>query len=287
MTRLCRCYRLNKQCQPSESVRRRNGQKNQDSGVKTNVKMRQLETKLDTVVSILNTVADSAESSAGLRKLLDQQGIANKKRLPLPGAIVTPCSLSSPSPLTSSSCSTPLVHGTSTCTHPYEPLADETERYLASFRLHMLPHLPFIHLAPNLATDEFCQEWPFLFRAIVAVSPTSIQHKIERGREFKNILSQESLVENKSSLDLLLGLLTYVAWGAEQFLTKSETLSRLMMMAMSMVYDLGLDKPLAPDEHMIGPFVPDFLCPVRVTSQETGERLLERQRAALACFLLS
>jgi hypothetical protein len=264
--------------------------------------MAQLEGKLDTVLSLLQSVANS-DSSAALHSLLNQTGISSQERLPLLGAGPTPYSLSPTSaahstdgavvptstvgspPLTSSSCSPASVHPTHTHTH--EPSAPEAERYLADFRSRMLPYLPFIHLAPDLTAEQLRQERPFFLRAVVAVSSTSIRHKVEYGKELKNMLAQHCLVENRSSLDLLLGLLTYIAWGSDQFLTKSETLSRLMMMAMSMVYDLGLNKPLPPDEHMIGPFVPDFQCPLRVTSLETGQPLLERQRAALACFLLS
>lgn len=271
--------------------------------------MAQLESKLDNLVSVLQSVTNSADSSTALRNLLDQQGVAAQGHLPQTGPAATPPSLSSsvahsanghivstPSisspPLTSLPCSPAPTHAPRTDragagASLYEPSLDETEKYLSHFRFHMLPYLPFIHLQPDLSAEQLRLEQPFLARAIIAVSSTSIQHKVERGRELKKALAQECLVENHSSLDLLLSLLTYVAWGSDQFLTKSETLSRLIMMAMSIVSDLGLNKPLPPDEHMIGPFVPEFQCPVRFTSFETGQPLLERQRAALACFLLS
>ncbi|KAM0420403.1 hypothetical protein ACHAPT_011823 [Fusarium lateritium] len=293
------CHRLNKQCLPSDSVRTRHSQQNKDSGAR----IAQLEGKLDTVVSILQSLAGSTDSSEALRKLLDQQGVASKEQLPLPTVPATQnSSSSSASPSTDSdsilastasslplalpSCS-PHAVPTNVYTGPPQPSIDDAKSYLADFQANMLPNVPFIYLSPDATAEQLRLERPFFFRAIVAVSATSIQHKVERGRELKKILAHETLVDNRSSLDLLQGLLTYVAWGSDQFLTKTETMSRLVMMAMSMVYDLGLNRPPPPDEHMIGPFVPEFQCPIRMPTQETGLRLLELQRATLACFLLS
>lgn len=170
---------------------------------------------------------------------------------------------------------------------PYEPPADEAEAYLNTFRSQLLPSLPFIHIASNVTAQHLRQDRPFLFRAIVAVASPSTQQKLVRGRELKRILAQTALLENQSSIDLLLCLLTFVAWSYDQFLNRSGTLSRLMMVAMSIVYDLRLNKPLPPDVHMFGAYTPGFEDPVEDASEKTALRILERQRALLGCFLLS
>lgn len=59
------------------------------------------------------------------------------------------------------------------------------------------------------------------------------------------------------------------------------------MLAMSLVYDLRLNKPLPRDEHMLGRFLPDFEACFDDASEEMGRRLLEQQRAVLGWFILS
>lgn len=50
-----------------------------------------------------------------------------------------------------------------------------------------------------------------------------------------------------SSIDLLLGLLTYLAWSTDAFLGRADLIYRLMMLALSIVYDLRLFKASSPD----------------------------------------
>ena len=172
-----------------------------------------------------------------------------------------------------------------TCPPSCEPSVDEAEACLATFRSRMLPYFAFIHI-PNDLTAQKLQDRPFLFRAIIAVASPSTIQKVARGKELKRILAQTTLVENQSSIDLLLCLLTYVAWSYDQFLNRSGTLSRLMLLAMSLVYDLRLNKPLPSDVHMIGAFGMGFDC-YNDPGQSADQGLLERQRAVLGCFLLS
>ncbi|KAF3399518.1 hypothetical protein DPV78_007037 [Talaromyces pinophilus] len=306
LTKFCRCRRLNKQCQPADSIRKRNGQKNQD----IHVRMAQLESKLDLVVSLLQPVTNSHGSSDTLRKLLDQDNVSSQE-VPLPDAAtvrLTPLfvsaagesnggtdlgsSINSPHATSSQSHSSAFTHGPcdvrmGSFSSLFERSVQEAQACLAHFRSYNLSSLPFIDIPPDLTMEQLRQDRPFFACAVIAAASPSVQSKVEYGKELKKLLAHECVVENRSSLDLLLCILTYVAWGSEQFLTKSDTLSRLMMMAISMVCDLGLNKPLPHDEHMIGQFVPDLPCPVRATRVEAGQVSLQEQRATLACFLLS
>jgi hypothetical protein len=272
--------------------------------------MTQLEGKLDIVVSLLKSVANSHDSSDTLRKLLDQDDVSSQE-VSLPGAaivgltplfgsaalsgnggIVPGSSINSPHTVSSSSRSSASTHGPrdvrmGNFAPLYERSAQEIQACLVHFRSYNLPSLPFIDIPPDLTIEQLRQDCPFFACAVIAVASPSVHSKVEYGKELKKLLAHECVVENHSSLDLLLCILTYVAWGSEQFLTKSDILSRLMMMAISMVCDLGFNKPLPHDEHMIGQFVPDFQCPIRVARVEAGQLLLQEQRATLACFLLS
>lgn len=170
---------------------------------------------------------------------------------------------------------------------PSEPSTEEAEAYFEIFRSHMLRYLGFIYIPPNTTASQLRREKPFLFRAILAVTTPTVQDKMVRGQELKRIIAQTALLENQSSIDLLLGLLTYIAWSYDSFLTRSGSLSRLIVLAISLVGDLRLNKPVPPDVHMIGPFTPGFEGCYGDSNQETSQRYLERQRAVLGCFLLS
>lgn len=161
----------------------------------------------------------------------------------------------------------------------------EAEEYFAVFRDKMLPTFAFIHLSPDLTGQRLYQDRPFLFRAIIAVAAPSTHQKLAYGKELKRILAQTTLVENRSSIDLLLGLLTFIAWSHDQILNKSGTLSRLILLAMSLACDLRLNTPIPRDEHMMKTMV-DIPC--KDTSEDPNRRLgIEEQRAVLACYVLS
>ncbi|KAI0385678.1 putative C6 transcription factor [Hypomontagnella monticulosa] len=298
-----RCHRLGKDCRPSDGLRRRNLQKNKNSSTR----IAQLEGKLEGLVSILKSVADSSDSSDALRKVFDQglvgggqpqqQQAADAEHglsssVPSSGSRnhgirvtnVGEASVSSP-PTTPSSPGVNSVPNPST--NPYEPSADEAEKALNVFRSQMVKHLAFLHIPPDVNAQQLRQTKPFLFRAIVAVTSTSTQDKLVLGKELKQILAENAVVENQSSLDLLLGVLVYVAWGWDPFLTKDGTVSRLMMLAISLVGNLRFNKPLPQDVHMIGPITPGFPARCRIGPEDPEQLHLERQRAVLGCFVLS
>ncbi|KAI2464462.1 putative C6 transcription factor [Annulohypoxylon bovei var. microspora] len=292
-----RCHRLNKQCRPSDSLRRRNVQKNHNS----TARIAQLEGRLEGLISLLQSVAKSPDSSDALRKVLDES-LAGHSQPGVEPQVTTPSLISNNVPefpstinadgdTASSPLATSLPSGTSnqsSANSLYGLSTDEADAYLTVFRSQMLKHLAFIHIPLDITAKKLGETRPFLLRAIIAVVSPSTQQKMVRGKELKRILAQNALVENQSSLDLLLGLLTYIAWGWDTFLNKSGTLSRLIMLAISIVGNLRLNKPLPKDVHMIGPLTPGFADGHQKCELEDPEqRHLERQRAVLGCFLLS
>ncbi|XXG98168.1 hypothetical protein Hte_004489 [Hypoxylon texense] len=272
-----------------DSLRKRNAQKNHNS----TARIAQLEGRLEGVVSLLQSLAKAPESSTSLREALDDENAADQG----PPMIATPNS--SPSIITGTNEDSVAASGsgaplppsfedpTTAQSPPSEPSTEEAETYLGIFRTHMLRYLAFVYIPPNVTASQLRRERPFLFRAILAVTTPTVQDKMVRGQELKRIIAQTALLENQSSIDLLLGLLTYIAWSYDSFLTRSGSLSRLIVLAISLVGDLRLNKPVPPDVHMIGPFTPGFEGCYGDTNQETGQRYLERQRAVLGCFLLS
>jgi hypothetical protein len=152
----------------------------------------------------------------------------------------------------------------------------------------MLPFFPFIDLPPNMTTWYLRQNRPFLLQAIHTVTTFSTQERLPQVEELKRVLFTSALLEVQSNIDLLLGLLTYLTWSTDAFLGRADLLSRLMMLAISLVYDLRLFKPSSKDVEVMmmitqGQADDSSQSPADHTPYE----LLERQRAVLACFILS
>ncbi|RHZ48793.1 uncharacterized protein CDV56_105380 [Aspergillus thermomutatus] len=164
------------------------------------------------------------------------------------------------------------------------PSPNQADERLDFFRSRMLPSFPFIDLTPDMTSRYLRQNRPFLFQAIHTVTTFSTQERLTQVEELKRLLFTSALLKVQSNIDLLLGLLTYLAWSTDPFLGRADLVSRLMMLAMSLVYDLRLFKPSSPDVQIM----------MAITQGRADEHidgtpygLLERQRAVLACFILS
>lgn len=171
---------------------------------------------------------------------------------------------------------------------PNSGLSIQADERLNFFRSRMLPFFPFIDLPPNMTTWYLRQNRPFLLQAIHTVTTFSTQERLPQVEELKRVLFTSALLEVQSNIDLLLGLLTYLTWSTDAFLGRADLLSRLMMLAISLVYDLRLFKPSSKDVEVMmmitqGQADDSSQSPADHTPYE----LLERQRAVLACFILS
>lgn len=153
----------------------------------------------------------------------------------------------------------------------------------------MLPCFPFINLTPDLTAWQLHQDRPILFQAILTVTTFSTQERLTRAEELKRILFTSALLNVQSNIDLLLGLLTYLAWSTDAFLGGADLISRLMMLAISLVYDLRLFKPSPPDVKLMMTMTQggQVYENDQTTSEETIQSFIEKQRAVLACFVLS
>ncbi|PKK49620.1 hypothetical protein CI102_9862 [Trichoderma harzianum] len=181
---------------------------------------------------------------------------------------------------------------------------------LDTFRSRMLHHFPFVHLPTHLTAEQLRIERPFLFRAIVCVTSASSEDKRESSLELKRVLCEMAFLQlsphqkqhqPQQTIDLLLGLLVFIAWGWEH-LHSRRSLSRLMAVATSLAGELRSLDQTAPDiTHTISQLEPrggfdDVYSNTTATTITaatvlgagwTNARLyLERQRAILGCFVL-
>ncbi|KAK4237808.1 hypothetical protein C8A03DRAFT_15696 [Achaetomium macrosporum] len=290
-----RCLRLQKDCQPSDAARRRNAQK---AGA-PDARIAQLEGKVDALLSALQAVIPSG-SPADVLQLLSEQGVsksaAGSEDINTPtnsaGTFAGSSTLAEhlPTP-TSQTGKTPTAPPHSSQTSlPYpdvSPTEVEAEKSLAFFRSEMLPSFPFLQLPPTITANQIRSDRPILFQAIVTVSTFSTQRRLPRIEELKQVIFTSAFIKTQSNVDLLLAVLTYIAWSTDAFLGRADMLSRLMVLAVSLVYDLRLFKPSRPDVQAIVAYTQGFPENDHHTGEETVHGFMEQQRALLACFVLS
>jgi hypothetical protein len=151
----------------------------------------------------------------------------------------------------------------------------------------MLPNFPFLYLAPTLTAEQLRSDRPVLFQAIATVTAFSSRTRAPRIEALTEAIFASAFVKTQSNIDLLLAVLTYIAWSTDAFLGRADLLSRLMVLAMSLVYDLRLFKPSRPDVQAIVAYTQG--CPERdqLVGEDTVYGFMERQRALLACWFLS
>lgn len=175
--------------------------------------------------------------------------------------------------------SSPLSSGAIVAIPASDPSPEEC---LTNFRKHMLKYFAFLHLPSD--TQWLRRERPFLFLSIMAASSQSTQTKLALGERIKQILMQRIFLDNDPgavNIDLLLGLLTFLAWGHDHLLHRTAAkVSRFTQLAMTLVFDLRLNKPLPDDSNML-PIGGNY------TTSRGPTRSLEERRAVLGCFVMS
>jgi hypothetical protein len=172
---------------------------------------------------------------------------------------------------------------TSITSNEWELSSDQERTRLKFFRDQMLKFFPFMHLPNGLTAEQLREDKPFLLQAIMTVTSPSTQEKRARATQLKRKLAQEAVEYTETSLDLLLCILTYVAWGYDNFIFKLKSPSRLTQLAISMAYDLRLHNSESKESNLF----PNETLPHNQQAPELAQESLEGKRAVLGCFLLS
>lgn len=130
------------------------------------------------------------------------------------------------------------------------------------------------------------QERPFLLLCICAVSAKSTPTRLALGRRIKRTVAERLVLDSQDivNLDILLGLLTFLAWGHDMHKGgTSISLSRFTQLAMMVVFELRLNKPHTHETNMIS-INNDTVEPLHSCG---AEHTLEERRAVLGCFHMS
>lgn len=129
----------------------------------------------------------------------------------------------------------------------------------------LTPNFPFVELSPGADVISMVAQRPLLTLAICTVASASYPELQERlSQAFQYALSSKVILGSERSMDLLTGMLVYLAWH-HHYMTQPQVYHQLYMLA-GLAADLGLYRPR--------------LDPVDPT------RALERDRAFVGCYYL-
>lgn len=197
---LARCQRLNKPCHAASSRRARTRR-----GADSN---RRLEEKLDDLVALLRRPAPSSGFSERPESSTDGQS----KVFETPEETGT----STTSPDHHAGCLG--TSGLPACNVAVDSApgnahsAGEADLVLKVFLDRHLKHLPIIHIPLNAKADDLRRKRPFFWQNVEFVTETSFERQQIIGRRIRATLAQKLIVEHDRSVDLLMGLMTYLTW---------------------------------------------------------------------------
>lgn len=175
-----RCHRLQKKCVPAVRVRK----------PKALSKTAQLEQKLDSLMSKLQSKSDQTALSAGL--IHSEQSPSNQSTDQGAASISNVTSQNAPFTIFS--------------------MAEEGEEFLQAFCRDKLYYLPFIYIPPGTSVQQLKQTSPFLWQCIVAAQIGNSIHQAQIVARIRETAARKLLVDCTKNLDLLQGLLVYVGW---------------------------------------------------------------------------
>ncbi|CAD6586535.1 MAG: hypothetical protein ASARMPREDX12_002379 [Alectoria sarmentosa] len=303
-----RCLRLNKDCHPLQTVRKRKSV-NRPSAAKTE----RLEEKLDGLYKLLQSstpstsiagqngtvstaptpVQPSPESSQSLDPIpkdVEDFSACSIQRMGWNHRSADYMRLHSPTTaldslyVTTGTRSTIYQRPESPLICGFEPSSDEAEKCLNIFRTHSATYFPFAIVPDSTTAHELRRERPFLWICIMSITSKSSVKQVALGKEIRIMMGREILVEGKVNLDLLLGALTFVAWG-HYHNNEKPIITQVIQLAMALVADLGLNKPPLKEPTQMMLNFDARGCPIKPFSPST--RTMEERRAVLGCFLLS
>lgn len=215
-----RCHRLQKQCRPSTAVRKsacRLRKPTATLATTSNGRVQEPEQRLDELASLARTVQPqpqeqtvdhatwplfTSDSQSEYQRVLIKTPI---QTFAIPGSTF----LSPFLPPQSEGLGAAAVTATS---HPLTGDLPEASEHLRTFRAHHLKFFPLVYIPATTTPQQLQQERPFLWLCIRAISTRSLEQQDELGRRIRETQCRQLLIEGERSIDLLLGLLAFLAW---------------------------------------------------------------------------
>ncbi|KAJ9260815.1 transcriptional regulator family: Fungal Specific TF [Paecilomyces variotii] len=165
------------------------------------------------------------------------------------------------------------------------PSDREAEMMLDHFRVNMMPHFPFVIIPAEVSLNDLRREKPFLFTTVMMVGCRhDASRQVAIASKIREIISYSVLVKGEQSLDMLQGLLIYLAW-YHFHLRLGSQLTNLFHLIMAMMTDLCLNNaahPKSPSKLALG-----LAKYFEKDGQPHKTRTLEERRAYLGVFYLT
>jgi hypothetical protein len=116
------------------------------------------------------------------------------------------------------------------------------DRQLETFRRGFVNYFPFVVVPPTVSLEALRHDNPFLFLCIMAV--TSFEEPILQrrlGKEIKKQICDRLLMGHEASMDLLQGLLVFVAWYQYFCVPGKHQYFLMLQLCVNMCHELRLD----------------------------------------------
>ncbi|KAK5662817.1 hypothetical protein OQA88_6228 [Cercophora sp. LCS_1] len=120
---------------------------------------------------------------------------------------------------------------------------DSAQTLLVTFRDVMLQHFPCVTIDPDATVADLARDRPFVLLAALAATSSSrtLQGHSLYDEEFRKILGLKFVAGGERSMQLLEGLVIYVAWYPFHLRPKNKQALHYVRMAVDIVSDLELD----------------------------------------------
>ncbi|KAJ5620629.1 hypothetical protein N7510_004613 [Penicillium lagena] len=158
---------------------------------------------------------------------------------------------------------------------------DSSRELLDVFCQTLMPQFPFVMLPSQTAVEQLREEKPFLLLSILMVSlyyDRPLQRALEE-RFHAFIVTQTMLKDSIPSLEVLQGLLVFMAWSQHQLRPLQNSSYHHLML--SIVVDRRLDRPV-----MLRALPRSFSVGRKDQKDKTSE-LHDEYRALIGCFVIS
>ena len=162
----------------------------------------------------------------------------------------------------------------------------ELEECLQTYRTKMISYCPIVPIEATVTVKSMSKERPFLWLVIRAVCSKSLTRQRALELNVRQTLGREMLINGTRSMDMLMGVLVFAAWG-HYFVTSKPISQPIMMLAMSLAYDRGLTKPIPTDPVTITLNFNSQGCPKPVFAAHSLVRTMEERRTVIGLFLIS
>lgn len=169
--------------------------------------------------------------------------------------------------------------------YPLETEA-ELEEYLQTYKTKMVPYCPIVPMDETVTVKSMREEHPFLWLVIRAVCSKSSARQRALELQARQTLGKEVLIDGTRSMDLLMGVIVFAAWG-HYFVTSKPITQPVIMLAMSLAYDRGLNRPIPSDPVTVMLNFNSQGCPKPVFAGHSLVRTMEERRLIIGLFFIS